>query len=164
MLPTINFHQNMKWINKTNLRKIRIGKESYLWKRGHYHLDAFEYSQCVEKVIVFLNGYKNSPLHLLFKEEDNHLFKSDLEKEKWCVGHPEQGVIWLYKPEADLQAQRVNININLNRPAVIARLIEHYAGTHWNPRKTNKPLVIEDALRLVEELELPKEVHTENKS
>lgn len=149
----------MKRINKTSLRKIKVDNESYLWKRGHYHLEKFEHSKCVEKVIIFLEGYKNSPIHLLFKEEDNLLFKSDLEKEKWCVGYPDQGVIWLYKPEKDLKPQTVNVDINLNRPAVIARIIEYYVKTSWNPRKTNKPLIIEDALRLIEELELPKGIN-----
>lgn len=89
----------MKWINKTSLRKIKVNNESYLWKRGHYHLEEYKHSECVEKVIVFLEGFKNSPLQLLFKEDDNILFKSDLEKEKWCVGYPDQGVFGFINPK-----------------------------------------------------------------
>lgn len=152
----------MNWINKTSLRKIKIENETYLWKRGHYHLDQFEHSKCVEKVIIFLDGFKNSPLHLLFREDDNALFKPNLEEEKWCVGYPEQGVIWLYKPEKDLKPQKVNVEVNLNRPAVIATLIKHYTENGWNPRLTKKPLVIEDALTMIEHLDLPKGAYGES--
>lgn len=145
----------MKWINKTSLRKIRVDNEVYLWKRGHYHLEEFVHSKCVEKVIIFLDGYKNSPLHLLFREEDNLLFKSDLEKEKWCVGYPDAGVIWLYKQEEDIKPQ-LHDEINLNRPAVIAQLIQHYVKNYWEPRISKKPLIIDDALCFIERLDLPK--------
>jgi len=73
----------MKWINKISLRKIKVQDETYLWKRGHYHPIEFEHFNCVEKVIIYLEGYKNSPLHLLFRTEDNLLLNKDLEKEKW---------------------------------------------------------------------------------
>lgn len=82
---------------KNKLRKIRINIETYLWKREHHHLTDFEHSKCVEKVTIYLEGFKKSPLQLLFREEDNLMIKTDTEKEKWCVGYPDEGVIWLYK-------------------------------------------------------------------
>ncbi len=85
---------------KTKLRKIKVANETYLWNRKHYHLSEFEYSKCAEKVIIYLEGYKKSPLQLSFREEDNIPLKKNVEKEKWCVGYPESGIIWLskYKP------------------------------------------------------------------
>lgn len=84
-------------MTKNILRRIKIDNETYLWKRLHLHLTNYEHSKCVEKVVIYLEGYKNSPLQLSFQEEDNLTLKSDVEKEKWCVGHPDEGVIWLCK-------------------------------------------------------------------
>lgn len=82
---------------KNKLRKINVDNESYLWKLTHYHLDKFEHSKCAEKITIYLDGYKKSPLMLSFREEDNLVIKTDLEKEKWCVGYPDTGIVWLYK-------------------------------------------------------------------
>ena len=128
--------------------------ETYLWKRGHYHPNEFEHSKCVEKVIIYLEGYKNSPLHLLFKAEDNLLLNIDIEKEHWCIGYPDDGVIWLFKPRPDKKPQTINVEVNLNRPGVIAKLIKHFVEKEWMPRKSNKALVKENALLLIEELGL----------
>lgn len=149
----------MKWINKTSLRKIKVFGEVFLWKRGHYHLTEFEHAECVEKVIIYLEGYKNSPIHLLFREEDNLTMKADLEKEKWCVGYPDTGVIWLFKPGTGGKPQTESLHINLNRPAVIAKLIEYFAKNEWRPKEATQPLIIEDALKLLEMIELPQGIN-----
>ncbi|MFK8010368.1 MAG: hypothetical protein AB8H03_28700 [Saprospiraceae bacterium] len=149
----------MEWINKTSLRKINVQNERYLWKRGHYHPIEFEHSNCVEKVIIYLEGYKNSSLHLLFRTEDNLLLNLNSEKEKWCLGYPDDGVIWLFKPREDKKPQTINININLNRPAVIAKLIEHFIAEEWKPKVSKKPLIKENALLLIEKIELPKGIN-----
>lgn len=147
----------MKWINKISLRKIKVKDETYLWKRGHYHPVESEHFNCVEKVIVYLEGYKNAPLHLLFRTEDNALLPLTSKEEKWCIGYPDDGVIWLFKPEPNNKQQTTNIN--LNRPAVIAKLIEHFITEEWKPKERNKPLIKENALLLVNELELPQGVN-----
>jgi len=150
-------------MSKNKLRKIKIANERYLWKVSPHYLTTFAYSKCVEKVVVYLEGYKKSPLQLSFREEDNLLIKTDLEKEKWCVGYPDSGVVWLYTYKPPLPnnepypiEQRQTITINLNRPAVIAKLIAYFIDTQWKPKETEKPLVIEDALKLLEIIELPK--------
>lgn len=111
---------------KNKLRKIKVNDETYLWKRGHHHLTEFKHSECVEKVTIYLEGFKKSPLLLSFREEDNIIVKTDIEKEKWCVGYPDDGVIWLSKPRADKKPQTEHIEVNLNRPAVIAELIRYF--------------------------------------
>ncbi|NDV17420.1 hypothetical protein GO009_15455 [Muricauda sp. TY007] len=143
---------------KNKLRKIKIDGETYLWKREHHHLTEFEYSKCVEKVTVYLEGFKNSPLQLFFREEDNLILKTDIEKEKWCVGYPD-GVIWLFKPRADKKPQTDHVDINLNRPAVIAELIKYFNSNGWNPRKASKPFVEENALKFLETIELPRGIN-----
>ncbi|AZA53896.1 hypothetical protein [Chryseobacterium sp. G0201] len=119
-------------MKKNILRKIKIDNETYLWKRLHVHLTNYEHSKCVEKVVIYLEGHKKSPLQLSFREEDNLTLKSDIEKEKWRVGYPDDGVIWLYKYESPLPNNKsypVNeqqtVDINLNRPAVIALLVQY---------------------------------------
>ncbi|MEL6257410.1 MAG: hypothetical protein AAFR87_35785, partial [Bacteroidota bacterium] len=109
---------------------------------------------CVEKVIIYLEGYKKSPLHLLFREEDNLKFKPDPEKEKWCVGYPDDGVIWLYHNKEGKES----VQINLNRPAVIAALIEYFKENGWKPKEHSTPLLFEDALKFLDSIDLPKRI------
>lgn len=139
-------------MQKTKLRRIRINNEYYLWKRSYYHLSEFKHSSAVEKVIIYLENHKKSPLHLHFKEEDNLNYK-DISKEKWCVGYPDTGVIWLYKV-SPTPASNV-IHINLNRPAVIASLIQYFIQNAWYPKDEQKPLIVEDALKLLDKIALP---------
>jgi len=149
-------------MTKNKLRKIKIDNETYLWQRNHHHLTEYTHSKCVEKVVIYLEDYKKSPLRLSFREEDNLLIKTDLEKEKWCVGYPNTGVIWLHKYKPPLPnnepypvEQQKTITINLNRPAVIAALIEYFIKTEWKPKENLKPLVYEDALKFLETIKLP---------
>lgn len=148
------------------LRAIEVNNESYLWKRKHFHLTEFELSQCVEIVTIFLKGFKDSPLRLYFREEDNLITEMDVEKEKWCVGHPEVGIIWLYKYKTAFAnnepyplAQLQTIKINLNRPAVIAELIKYFNLQGWNPKETRKPFIEENALRFIKKINLIKDAY-----
>ncbi|MFC5873046.1 hypothetical protein ACFP3I_10650 [Chryseobacterium arachidis] len=134
-----------------------------MWKRSHLHLTNYKYSKCVEKVVIYLEGYKKSPLQLSFQEEDNLTLKSDIEKERWRVGYPDDGVVWLYKHEPPLPYneqcpadEEQTVYINLNRPAVIAELIRYFLHKDWKPKESTKPYIIEDALRLLEIIALPK--------
>lgn len=133
---------------KNKLRKIKIEDKTYLWKREHHHLTEFKHSKCVEKVTIYLKDYKNSPLQLLFREEDNLT-----TKEKWCVGYPDDGVIWSSKPSRVLQTNHTYIN--LNRPAVIAALINYFNWSGWNPKEMSKPFVENNALKFLEIIDLP---------
>lgn len=148
---------------KNILRKITIDHETYLWKRSHIHLTNYQHSKCIEKVVIYLEGYKKSPLQLLFREEDNLILKSDVVKEKWRVGYPDDGVIWLCKyesPSSDGRLYPINeretVSINLNRPAVIAALIRYFLRKNWKPKESSGPCIIEDALRFLEIIALPK--------
>lgn len=148
---------------KNKLRKIKIDNDTYLWKREHLHLTEYEHSKCIEKVVIYLEGHKKSPLQLSFREEDNLNIKTDIEKEKWCVGYPDDGVIWLYKYKPPLPNnepypidQQQTIDINLNRPAVIAELIRYFLQTDWKPKESTRPHIVEDALKLLEIIVLPK--------
>lgn len=148
---------------KNQLRKIKIYNETYLWKREHMHLTEYGYAKCVEKVVIYLDGHKKSPLQLLFREEDNLKIKTDIEKEKWCVGYPDEGIIWLSKYKPPLPdnkpypiEQQQTIDINLNRPAVIAELISYFIQSDWKPKESTKPYIMEDALKLLEIIDLPK--------
>lgn len=136
---------------KSKLRKITINEEAYLWKREHLHLADFKLSACVEKVTIYLEGYKNSPLQLSFREEDNLLIKTDLDLEKWCVGYPEDGIIWLFRKKRNGPI----IQFNFNRPAVIAELIHHFIGNGWKPKEGPKPFMEENALKYLEIIRLP---------
>ena len=135
------------------LRKIKLDGETYLWRREHHHLTQFKYSKCVEKVTVYLEGFKNSPLQLSFREEDNLMLSINIEKEKWCVGYPNDGVIWMFKSGLDNKTKANNAEINLNRPAVIAKLIKYFNLNGWDPRGKSGPFVESNALKLLEIIE-----------
>lgn len=146
----------IKVFNKIKLRKINVLHQSFLWKRGHLHLEKFEYSECVEKVIIYLDGYKNAPLVLFFREEDNYLIKTLSENEKWCVGYPDQGIIWKYitgktVPQGENNAA---VQINLNNPSTIESIIKLYFNDKWKPTESaNASLIVENALTILDEIE-----------
>ena len=144
---------------KNKLRKIKLGNKTYLWKREHHHLAEFEHSKCVEKITIYLEGFKNSPLLLWFREEDNLMLKTAIGKEKWCVGSPYDGVVWLDAPWQNKPAQNDNTSINLNRPAVIAELITYFSLNGWKPRESSKPFVEENALKFIEIIDLPRGIN-----
>lgn len=153
-------------MTRSKLRTIKIDGNTYLWKREHLHLSEFEHAKCVERVVIYLDGYKKSPLQLLFREDDNLHITSDDSQGKWFVGYPNEGVIWSYKNKPSLPDneqysinQRQTIAINLNCPAVIAGLITYFLQTDWKPRESTRPHNIEDALRLLEVIELPKAIY-----
>jgi hypothetical protein len=126
----------------TKLRKIHVLNENYLWKREHIHLDSFVDSKCAERVTIFMEGKRRSFLKLVFKEDDNRLLKPG--QETWLVGYPDTGVVWNNKK-----------SINFNRPAVIAALIHHFRCHQWAPGTATKPYVLEDALTILNDIELP---------
>ena len=136
---------------KNKLRKIVVNHQTFLWRREHFRLKEYSYSPCVEKVVVYLEGFKNSPLELHFQQEDNLTLKADVEAENWQVGYPSDGVIW-YNSSAPNHPQ---IDINLNRPSVIAELIKYYIQRDWNPHESKKTMLVEDALKLLEIIDLP---------
>lgn len=143
----------MNHINKTKLRRINIRGEIYLWKRGHYHITDYESSECVEKVIVYYEGNKKSPLQLIFKQDDNKLLMKTTENKYWCVGYPESGVIWYFDQSKLNEVE--SIEVNLNRPAVIRKLIEYFIENNWLPKEGQRPFVVPNALKLLEWIEFP---------
>ncbi len=141
---------------KSKLRRVTINDEIYLWRREHLHINEYQFSECVEKVVIYLNGCKNSPLQLIFKEEDNlHIF-TNIERQKWCVGQPDEGIIWLYQYRPPLEnnepypTDEQPISINLNLPSVITHLIKHFLLNDWKPKENRKPLIIENGLEFLE--------------
>ncbi len=116
--------KDIKKFNKIKLRKVNVLNCNFLWKCGHLHLKEFKSSKCVEKVIIYLEGYENSPLILYFKEDDNELINSE-KNEKWNIGYPDQGIIWQEKNEESL--------INLHNSLTIIKIIEFYFKVKWNP-------------------------------
>ncbi|NJL82767.1 MAG: hypothetical protein HC890_07100 [Chloroflexaceae bacterium] len=120
------------------LRKITVEGIPYLWQRKSRHSQ--EASGGAEILTVYWAQGKNSPLRIRFQSNGN-----------WRVGYP-QGIIeyrsnhWQNQPPHWL---------NLNRPAVVAALIQHFRKAGWNPQEIKAPLEIADGLRLLETVDLP---------
>lgn len=141
---------------KTALRKINVDGNLFLWNRKHIHGENHGTAGCTEKVTVYLEGFKRAPLYLFFNAADNQLILDDPEKERWCIGYPEDGVIWLNTVNPLTPGEACK-EFNLNRPAVIETLIRHYLQNGWDPRTIVKPFVDNQALKLVAIISFPKE-------
>jgi len=141
-------------MGKNYLRKIVVEGEIYLWYRMHYHLERYEQSPCAEVLTVFSPCSRNNPVRIRFREEENR-YRADCTQRWWHTGYPQSGVLWLSEASPE---QRIIVEINLNRPGVVATLIRLLRATRWNPAETRTPLEIEDGLRFLEEhYPIPKE-------
>lgn len=137
------------------LRKITISNETFLWKRGHYHLKEYKISECAEKVVIYLEGYKNSPIQIHFIEDDNILLFPNRNNKKWCVGYPNSGIIWLFHSNKELKPQSKYNSINLNRPAVIAKIIDYFYNSIWKPQEQKSPTIIKNGLEHLNIISFP---------
>lgn len=134
------------------LRKITINNRIYFWKREHIHLPRYDTSPCVEKITVYLDTNKKSPLRLFFKEDDNKLIRENFEFKKWHLHNGGDGVAWKEtSPTTDV------ISINFNRPAVIKDIIIYFLNNGWNPENSTRPLEINDALKYLNIISFVKE-------
>jgi hypothetical protein len=142
---------------KSTMRKIRVNGEVFVWKREHLHGKNPAETGCTEKVTVYLEGFKRSPLYVYFHEKDNRFPKEATGNDRWIVGYPEDGVIWLSTDRPQLPPGQVysateqqTKEVNLNRPAVIEILIRYFREKGWNPDTDTKPFVEDQALNLLE--------------
>jgi hypothetical protein len=122
---------------KNKLRKIVVENETYLWRRQHFHVNKCEKENvCIEKVIIYLNGYKNSALFIYFEDD---------EKTTWKVDES-QGLLTKHTVvDNDVTIE----SINLNKPSIVEKLIRYYIDKNWKPKENNK-LEIANAIILIE--------------
>lgn len=115
-----------------------VDNQSFLWYRGHLHIENI----CVERLRVFVASDKNGFLEINFRAGNGV-----------SVGYPEAGVIFWYDQE---------ITYNLNRPAVIAALIRYALQNGWRPHdsksSSNSPLVWENGIELLSLAEAPSDL------
>ncbi len=138
-----------KSFNKIPLRKLKHRGKTYLWKRSHVHLKENQISPCSEKVLIYLENYKNSPVQISFKEDDNLLLKDTFGK--WIVGHPESSVIW-YSTELNETINKSVKSIDLNSPKTIVKLIDFHIANGWAPSISSTKFINDSALAHIEEL------------
>ncbi len=130
------------------LRLIVIDNKHYLHKVEHHKETEFGRTICTEKVTIYQEGFKKSPLRIIFKEG---------YRLKWRVGHPDKGVLWSVDDKA--LSSRKTVQINLNRPAVIAAFVRHFTGHGWSPEEQNSPYLVKEGLKLIEMIDLPKGIN-----
>lgn len=77
----------------------------YIYGEGNIsNINEYQFSECVEKVVIYLNGCKTLPLQLNIQgRRQLTYFKKYLKKQKWCVGQPDEGIIWLYQYRPPLE-------------------------------------------------------------
>ena len=91
---------------------------------------------CVEKVIIYLNGYKKSALSIYFEDD---------EKTTWKVDES-QGLLTKHTIiDNDVTIE----SINLNKPSIIEKLIRYHIRKTWKPKETSA-LEIYNAILLIE--------------
>ena len=114
-------------------------------------LESADGSECAEKVTIYLEGFKNAPLNLLFRQEDNDANSN----RKWIVGYPDTGVIWLFTQKDSNNPQTESVSINLNRPAIIRKIIEYFISNGWSPKTSNKSFIVSNGLELLDRIDFP---------
>lgn len=145
---------------KGKLRKITVDNNRYLWKREHKCYNQTSQAHCAEKVVVYLEGYKNTPLQVCFSLQESNVLGPEALPVKWHIGHPHTGVIWrksVVPPSAGGMNQLVEIN--LNRPAVIAVLIRYFISEKWKPTEKQGDLSYKNGLWLLQHLRFPKGIN-----
>jgi hypothetical protein len=108
-------------MSRKNLRKLTINEHVFLWRLTHDHNPDNVPHTCVENVLVYLEGCLNSPLKVSFATTD-----------EWVVGGGPAGVVWSKRNDE-------YVEFNLNRPAVIGVLIEHFFQRDWHPTAKKIP-------------------------
>ena len=110
---------------RKGLRRIVVDGRIFLWTRRHRHFLGEKGKACEERLTLYEEGYKRSPLHVWFRCT-----------EIWEAGYPMDGVVWRKdRKEA----------YNLNRPAVVEALIRHGLGEGWMPGTALGAMDAEDA-------------------
>lgn len=131
------------------LRRLSLEGRTFLWRRAHKHTLASPPSGggpgephrphrprvCHERVVVYLEGKKRSPLEVFFDEDAT-----------WQVGYPQSGALFRAEP------LRV---YDLHRPGVIAALALHGLATGWEPETAHAPLVVRDGFAFLEAARAP---------
>lgn len=133
----------MKNFNKIPIRKLKHNGRTFLWKRGHLHPREFISSPCTEKLVIYLEGLKNSPLEIIFKEDDN--LKIEQQNTKWVVGHTESGVIWKFDEKAEVKETLI-FKLDLNSPKSIVKIIDFYLENGWEPSISTKRFIDDEGL------------------
>ncbi len=135
-------------MSKQKFRRINVERKSYLWIRRHVHLDNYKYSQCVEILTIYQEGYKKSPLRLHFREEEQIANINNPKDSHWAVGYPEDGVIW--------QTGNKTGEVNLNRPGVVAEIIKFAILKNWDAKNDNTSTDIFNGFEWIEQIKFPK--------
>jgi hypothetical protein len=129
-----------------------VDHENYVWKRGHFELSSYENSNRAEKVLMYMDGFWGPSLTLLFKEDDNSKRMENNPMEgQWQISSWLDDTGILYKEGND--SDGVDYMVNLNKPSVIAELIRYYRKSIWNPKETKQPIIIEEALLLLDQID-----------
>ena len=109
------------------MRRLILDGQTYLWRRSHSH-PLKSVASCVETLVVYLEGHKKAPLRLVFH---------DIDELGWTVGRDAKGV--LVPPRA---AGEGGEPTNLNRPAVVEKLVRRALASGWRPAREVRPTEI----------------------
>jgi hypothetical protein len=127
-------------MSTVNMRRITVGSTDYLWRRDHRHRSSGPTTgTCEERLVIFAEGFKAGPVRLSFRQDA-----------EWEVGYPAAGVIW---------SKLRDKSYNLNRPAVVAAVIEYMVKTGWEPRSSRRPLEV-DGFTILDKTGAPPEPPT----
>jgi hypothetical protein len=116
-------------------RSLTIGTAVYFWKVHHCHepASAGGLRRCAEVFSAFFEGFRQSPVRVLFPESDQH-----------GPGYVSQrGVVVDYKAPT--------WRLNLNRPRSARLLIEVAELAGWSPGESRQEFIIHDGYELLRE-------------
>ncbi|VAW69666.1 hypothetical protein MNBD_GAMMA10-3070 [hydrothermal vent metagenome] len=126
---------------KNKLRPLVINNNDFVWACHHAHLKIYDNSPCSEALTIYLKGNKRNFLRLYFTEDN----EPDL-----AAGYPKAGVVW--------STGDSTFKANLNRPGVIAAIINFSIPDIWNPSVSKNSVIIEKRMAwMIKNIEIPEE-------
>lgn len=113
-------------------RKLSIDGFNYLWNRKHVHKEYNSQKKCVEVLTVYLEGFKSSPLRIMFMDIGG----------LYVIGYPNDGVIW----------NKENI-YNLNKPKIVVEIIKYALHLAWNPMQSRTTFLVENGIEILQHIQ-----------
>lgn len=118
-------------------RKLTLQDNTFVWNRKHYHAKEVPAPPCVEKLSIFLEGHKHSPLRIEFTSDKNTPYP------KWCIDDA-SGIVFWSSTENDKGV------VNLNLPSTVAAFIKYFLQNGWTPQTSKKPFDVKDGMKYLE--------------
>lgn len=137
------------------LRRLVVAQQAFRWRSASRLLPVYSTSPHAVEVVIYQEGYRNSRLRLLFREDDNELLTDNPVPGRWLLHEAGAGIGW-FDTGLPLALGEMRPLVNFNRPVVVVRLIEFFLSVGWKPASCSRPFEVGNALSYLNALDLPR--------